>query len=420
MDSQPVANWSAGAGLSAVLDTDAEMLNYVAPTMTPADFSPTGYLNTRESPVAIQLADWNHWLPTVYPGDAFGSAFFSNPAFTDYATILNMYGTPPASASTYKNVTISGPYWVTDLHVFFNNTKPAQSDPSWANPMTASSYNSLSLWQMVKYWEINQVYQLEGLSQAAFGPKAEPRAWSVNAAFQASPALNGIPQGAAGVLNGLGSSYELVSNAWYLTQLITNVGNPMLGCNNPLDFSYTNGTLTSLVTASNAPMAGLFLEILKKGPSDLGGYRVESTQVSCASGGFVPQDSNPFYALSNPVIWSGVSSSTRSTLVNNYMTEWVPLITSFTPTQWYQYVTSSKEEVYYSNPWANFSSAIAYVIPHAAFWGTSPAVINALEGWAATVWPASPYDQGGTFSWPATLTSACNTDSNGRVTCSVD
>ncbi len=75
MDSQPVANWSAGAGLDAVLDSDAEMQPYLIPGGSTANWGAHAYLNVREIPVPVQLADWNGWLPQVHPMDAFGTTF---------------------------------------------------------------------------------------------------------------------------------------------------------------------------------------------------------------------------------------------------------------------------------------------------------------------------------------------------------
>ena len=95
VDAQPVSNWAAGAGLSWVLDHDTDALPYLvhqqadaanpavralnahelAAQITPAIFRPDGNLNAREVPIALQLPDWNQWLPRVHPKDAWGPAF---------------------------------------------------------------------------------------------------------------------------------------------------------------------------------------------------------------------------------------------------------------------------------------------------------------------------------------------------------
>src|SRR5208337_3494006 len=69
MDSRPVSDWAAGAGLDAVLDNDADTLNYVLPGGSTANIAGNAYLNQREIPIVLQLRDWNHWLPIIHPID---------------------------------------------------------------------------------------------------------------------------------------------------------------------------------------------------------------------------------------------------------------------------------------------------------------------------------------------------------------
>ena len=95
VDAQPVSSWAAGAGLAWVLDHDTDSLPYLAhqnadaanpsvralnahelaAEITPAIFRPDGNLNARQIPIALQLPDWNQWLPRVHPKDAWGPAF---------------------------------------------------------------------------------------------------------------------------------------------------------------------------------------------------------------------------------------------------------------------------------------------------------------------------------------------------------
>jgi hypothetical protein len=81
LDSQPVEQWSAGAGLAAVLpDGAAFVKEFVG---QPVDGTPlsvtqaeitaamdiTKVTNTRETRLPIQFPDWNAWLPVVHPLD---------------------------------------------------------------------------------------------------------------------------------------------------------------------------------------------------------------------------------------------------------------------------------------------------------------------------------------------------------------
>ena len=76
----PTWQWSAGAGLSAVLEKDLDMLPYVPHASDPAglvdaDRRPLR-VNVQEIPVALQFPDWNRWLPHIHPKDSLGDAFF--------------------------------------------------------------------------------------------------------------------------------------------------------------------------------------------------------------------------------------------------------------------------------------------------------------------------------------------------------
>lgn len=76
LDARPAEEWAAGAGLDAVLASDAEMSASLFPNGTSlpevrAVVDRFGTLNMRELPIALQLPDWNQWLPLIHPNDAF-------------------------------------------------------------------------------------------------------------------------------------------------------------------------------------------------------------------------------------------------------------------------------------------------------------------------------------------------------------
>jgi len=82
LDSKPIVEWAAGAGLAAVLPDAKSFVNVFAgkaangtASVTQAELdaamdpSPGKVLNTREMPIPLQLADWNAWLPIESPLD---------------------------------------------------------------------------------------------------------------------------------------------------------------------------------------------------------------------------------------------------------------------------------------------------------------------------------------------------------------
>ncbi len=80
MQTRAAAELAAGAGLDWVLDDDSKTLRSLFQvhdgTAVPvAVFAPDGDLKLREIPIALQMPDWNHWLPQVHPLDAWGDRF---------------------------------------------------------------------------------------------------------------------------------------------------------------------------------------------------------------------------------------------------------------------------------------------------------------------------------------------------------
>ena len=81
LDSKPIAEWAAGAGLGAVLETPNQAMNAVfgraatdtAPALSQADvdavMDANATMNAREIPVPLQYPDWNAWLPAIHPLD---------------------------------------------------------------------------------------------------------------------------------------------------------------------------------------------------------------------------------------------------------------------------------------------------------------------------------------------------------------
>src|SRR6185436_10553767 len=103
LDSQPLANWAAGAGLKWALDSDSATLPFIFPPgdggITRSVFRPDGNLNPREIPISLQLPDWNHWLPRVHPLDAWGQAFQQN----DFSRLYEQTLRPMLASANLSN-----------------------------------------------------------------------------------------------------------------------------------------------------------------------------------------------------------------------------------------------------------------------------------------------------------------------------
>ncbi len=270
LDKKPLTAWAAGAGVGAVLDNDAAMLPYLFPNGISKDgIGAQDTLNMRELPVALQLPDWNHWLPRIHPKDAWGDAFTQSA----FAQFYNGQG-PSRAGSTNLRAILGNPD--ASYHAFVT-TQTNSPLPSLLNSWSGIDYGSFiahrqaesdgtagyqekmmdaERWMLVKNWEMMQEYALEGSASLIFptaqgAPQAgERRAWLSEAAFLASPAFVGVPEN--GVLyNRL--QYEYLTNAWYYTQMVLNSGNRHRNGWHPVDWGYAIGRTANLANASGQP-----------------------------------------------------------------------------------------------------------------------------------------------------------------------
>jgi cytochrome c553 len=409
LDSAPVQNWSAGAGLSGVLSSDQDMQSYVSPTGMPADFNPAVDKNARQTPIAFQLNDWNHWLPQVYPADAFGDSFTSSAAYTTYLSLrANLVPNDPTVYST-QQYTLTG--WEPQREAFQMGVIPATGDPSWSNPYTARSIYSIGLWQNVKMWEINQDFGLEAMAPAVMGPTPDPRAWDTNAVFQSSPSIMKIPPGSPGIGNGSVTTFDYHSFAWYYTQLILNDGSHQIQCTNPVDWGYLLGFEGSMATASS-PQAMLQLFLLSKvlSESDNG----VSPAVGCLLG-WNPNNNNQsrLFVAENSLIYSQITPTVRNQLVNNYLTEWYAAVRAFTPQDYYSGSFASPNDIEtpgYGD--GNWISQMAYSIPRMKYWGVNSTLTNNIVSFCEGIWP--------NFNWSTATEATCTTDAQSVVHCTND
>src|SRR5262245_20601654 len=202
LDAKPVANWAAGAGLSAVLENDSATLPFIfGPQVSHDAFRPDGNLNPREIPIALQLPDWSHWLPRVHPLDAWGAAFQKSEFARLYESsggskqsLRGMLTAPdlPAVISSGRIVT-SFEKWTNARRVLL---KPYVEGPkvNWSPELALKAY-STQLWQLVKTWEMTQEFGLESRGRELFGETAESRTWFNSVPEDTAPTLVNIPDG---------------------------------------------------------------------------------------------------------------------------------------------------------------------------------------------------------------------------------
>ena len=286
LDEQPVSNWAAGAGLTWVLDRDADGLQYLllehqtrlseatstrsprdphelTAQITPDVFRPNGNLNPREIPIALQLPDWSQWLPRIHPKDAWGPPFGQS----EFAAMYD--GTGPVGRSSLKSRTSLRTLLIT-AHTTGSNIGPVVSafgkwsqarraflgrfvrpKMAWSAEITDKVY-STQLWQLVKTWEMTQEFGLEGRGRELFGINAESRTWCNSVPAETAPAAANIPSGPNGV-GGSALSNEYLSAAWYELQIVLNSGNHQHRDRTPVDWVYLIGQFRDLYHVTNYP-----------------------------------------------------------------------------------------------------------------------------------------------------------------------
>ena len=413
LDSQPVQNWSAGAGLNAVLDNDGEMLNAMFPNgFQDSIFSASGNLNVRETPIALQLLDWNQWLPSIHPMDAYGTTFTASSYASLFQTIRSQL--TAGGAAAYPGQAVNLNQWVQDkqnlmIQIIKQNTPPAPG--TFYTPANSNALYSLALWGMVKSWEINQEFGLEGLSQNIFGPQADPRAWYNKLPFLTSPAIMGIPAG-AGIRNGLQSTVGYLGFMWYETQLILDNSNKQQSGSSPIDFGYAFGIVNSMAQYVQ-PQAALQTEWL-----------IKSMQV-CQNGkgpdvfeGWAPYaDFTKILIHDSAPLWQGVPTATRTAISQGLLKAWLAQVSQFTPQQFYNGGWASPTvnpvpAVEGSIGTPTLADNVWWEIPQFAFRGVDPTLISQVANWAQTLWP--------NVNWQATTTATCHIINVTVVVCSTD
>jgi hypothetical protein len=405
LDSLPVSQWAAGAGLDAVLDQDADMIPYLMPGGSAANWGPNGYLNAREMPISLQLPDWNHWLPRVHPLDAWGAAFTNSSLNVEYLNIRN--NLVPYNSTTYQSVLTDIDYWLSRMNSFQTGTmnvlQPASS-PSWTDPTYLENVYSVSLWNMVKLWEINEEFGLEGMSQVAFGPQAAARSWRTNMAFATSPFMSRIPRPSSIIGNGSETAHIYFSFVWYHVQLVLNDGNGTAQGTNPIDWGYTLGypendlTWDSTNARPRVGTAGLLMEWL-----------IKASQSGFVAGGV--NNTNPYGMVVFPAqvsTWSDISTPLKLQLMNAWVRTFLGNFQLHTAQQ--IFATGAASSTITFNP-ESLDGDLAMALPQLRYQGVDSGLLNQLATWASSIWP--------TYNWLNALNAPCTVGNLGAITCTV-
>jgi hypothetical protein len=414
LDSQPVSTWAAGAGLDAVADSDQDVINAIFPSgFQSSVFAATSRLDQREIPLPLQLPDWNQWLPGTSPMDAFGATFTTNGFNTIYQTLsATLQANNPA---VYVAQQANFQAWFGAFYGLYQQV----GTPIWNNapaswtPANVDAMYSLSQWGLVKTWELNSQFQLEGYAQNIFGPQADPRAWYSNVPFFVSPHELKMPTtGVAGLRNGTQAEYIYLSYIWYNLQLILNDSNGQQQEQYPIDWPYSDAFVMNLGELVS-PQGGIQTIWMIKGLQIL---QQAGTGPQLGLGGWQPTVSQPSLLVTREWIdgvWTGVDPTTRVAIATGLLQSWLQQASQFTPQQYYAggWTTPTAVPVPFGSAYDNvFPDWVWYMVPRFNFIGVNPTLVSQLAQWAQTIWPNA--------NWTADLNATCNWQDTYTIQCS--
>ncbi len=369
LDSRPEYEWAAGAGLDAVVEDPAETYNGIFPgafrknekgavewdlsKITPDLIRPSGSLSMREVPIAMQLLDWNHWLPKVHPIDGFAEVAETNAMFRAQINgFLRSYSNTVARLRT--------PAGSTNFAAVVSFSHSGQAAMSMARESYAFDRRNhtlkeaqrryaLMLLPLVKSWELYMEYGLgETVACETCGPRADKRSWRVGMLpFSASPNIAGmldtrepdvtyVPRNGHGIGDNTAVTFNYVSSAWYHLQLILDHGNrnPLCGVSvaAPFDWPYVMAHLRDLQmdggSGAGLSMMPLMYLYLAKAPQIFDtGLGVDRSQ----NGGWQPYMLMPYYLQLythgtdryQDLVWKNVPREARGKLLDVLYRIWL-------------------------------------------------------------------------------------------------
>ena len=346
LDSGDVKNWTCGAGLEAVSDSDADTLKTLFPVNVNAQAMDFGsVLNAREMPISLQLPDWNHWIPRIHPKDAWGSYFTNSTLNTRY----NGNGTNAGDYNLRTNLTSGGTAYTQGTTGYFDRDlyywgaalgedfTPSGWGVSGAQTLTQQQDDySTYQWQLVKAWELAQDFNLETNCPVNWknlkAPKPEARGWCGywRIAFDVSPHAMNLP--VANTMFGSTVGYWAKANQWYYLQLLLNPGSGAHTVQLPLDWQYAEGVFDDLAKASGRTEPARNLIYMIKAAQEMD----NGVGVADVNTGWTTRDTSPMSVWKNGQngIWKGVPLQTERDIVTAYMSNWVDVSSRFNINAW--------------------------------------------------------------------------------------
>ncbi|HYO54597.1 hypothetical protein [Archangium sp.] len=419
LDSKPVEQWAAGAGVNAVLERNRDMLQYIFPGgITKEAISTARNLSAREVPIFFQLPDWNHWLPSVHPKDAWGDAFVNdrlNKAYNGegtaapFATMRELATKVRAAGYTNYRSAFYNPIsqWNLRLYEFLlpryqNATPSLELDTEYSRKIY-----STALWHVVKTWEVMQEFGLEGQVRQLFPTSRETRGWMGNSTFDASPNLLKIPRNNTGINDNSPLMFTYFSMGWYHLSLILHNGSHSDGADRnaqrPVDWGYVHGFIKEMnrVPAGAPPTQGLLTLFLVKGM-----HASDNTLKPNApyGAGWNPKTAADLSRLVAPDFmtgWSDITAAERKAILEVLLSSWWDKTRQYAAADWWNGGGATTTEAINGFYDGTLGNRIYYLLPQFKHYGVNPTLINTIADWAQTVWPQA--------NWSKVKSATCET-----------
>ena len=257
---------------------------------------------------------------------------------------------------------------------------------------------------MVKFWEINQEFGLEGMPQVPYGAKADLRGWLGAVPFGTAPGLMHMTAG-PGIGNGTQVVYDYLTLAWYQAQLVLNDGQGLQTGHNPIDYGYVPGHIRDLYDIDTGlPGSMLLLTWTIKGLQEFTQAGIGPQAGAGTEGaGWDPIDTNVINLVGQgwQPLWSATSPATETSLIQAYLQEWFNQASQYTPQQYYQggwaSATQNPTTISYTE---SFGGQVWFMLPRLRFMGVSATLTDQISAWAAKIWPVG--------NWASNNTATCS------------
>ena len=299
LDALPVEQWAAGAGLGAVLAEDRDMLPYLFPQGTSPQAiknvaSTRRTLNVREMPIALQLPDWNAWLPEVHPVEVWGDQFWDLEVYKAHTNALKALEGGGANRLRTQKDAIAKATLIEDVLDPMRKevgrfTKGGGPQPcrntavhtspgfkllgypgqvptrkQWGDPKVCEEpLRAITHWSSVKHWEVMQRFGLEDVTKDVY-PWGEARGWpgGERQVFELAPHRIGNDSYTFAHLTKAQGSY--FNTAWYQLQVVLNAGNRNPLSHWPPDWKYQMDHLFLAAKDNNHPQGLRYIQTLIK------------------------------------------------------------------------------------------------------------------------------------------------------------